>query len=176
MANLQDGFPTCLAIVLREEGGFVDDRRDPGGMTNLGVTAAAWQHWIGHMPTEAEMRALTPTIVAPFYRAEYWQPAACDQLPAALALCVFDAAVNEGVPHAAEQLQAAVNAPQDGAIGPGTLRALQQVVTAFGLAKVIGTYANGRRAFYRSRKAFPVFGHGWLARVDRIETAALKLL
>jgi lysozyme family protein len=34
-------------LMLQSEGGFVNHPSDPGGMTNLGVTKATWENWIG---------------------------------------------------------------------------------------------------------------------------------
>ena len=57
-------FDKCLALVLKSEGGFVNHPQDPGGMTNLGVTAKVWEEWVGHPVDEKQMRALTPEMVA----------------------------------------------------------------------------------------------------------------
>lgn len=175
---MSDPYQQALAFILRPdvEGGFTNTLGDPGGMTNLGVTAKAWARYVGHWPTEAEMRALTPAVVAPFYKANYWTPAHCDQLPAALALCAFDAAVNEGVGHAISQLQHAVNAVADGAFGPATAKALQQRITTDGIAKVVKSYIDCRRAYYKSLAGFAKFGNGWLNRCDAVETAALRMI
>ena len=34
-------------MLLHHEGGFVNHPKDPGGMTNLGVTKAVYDKWIG---------------------------------------------------------------------------------------------------------------------------------
>jgi lysozyme family protein len=38
-------FDTCLPIILKSEGGFVDDPDDPGGATNLGITLEILSGW-----------------------------------------------------------------------------------------------------------------------------------
>lgn len=171
-----DAFGAALAALLVQEGGFVNDPRDPGGITNLGVTKAAWEAYQHHPVSEADMRALTRAVVAPFYRVNYWMPIAGDALPAGLSLCAFDFAVNGGVARAARYVQQLVGSVQDGHIGPGTLAALQQWVTAHSLAEAVRQYMNLRRTFYRGNPKFDVFGRGWLNRCDAIETAALKQL
>lgn len=168
-------FDTALAAVLAEEGGFVNDARDPGGMTCCGVTKATWERWCGHTASEADMRALTPAKVSPLYRAQYWNALHCDSLPGALALCVFDFGVNAGVSRAGRMLQQLVSATQDGVIGPKTLTAVKQCVAELGVPELVRRYQNMRRGYYRNLSTFAHFGKGWLARCDRIETAALKM-
>ena len=44
---MNTNFDRCLALLLKHEGGFVNHPSDPGGMTNLGVTARVWEEWVG---------------------------------------------------------------------------------------------------------------------------------
>jgi lysozyme family protein len=121
---MKDNFDQCLAAVLHHEGGFVNHPKDPGGMTNLGVTKRVWEEWVGHDVDEQAMRALTPEIVGPMYKVKYWDKIKGDDLPDGVDYIVFDAAVNSGPGRAAKWLQAAVGASVDGAIGAGTLKAV----------------------------------------------------
>jgi lysozyme family protein len=166
-------FTDALTIVLREEGGFVDDARDPGGATNLGVTARTWHSWSGHPATDGIMKALTPAKVAPLYKGWFWDKIAGENLPIGLALAVFDFAVNAGPGTAIRMLQAIVGAPGDGQPGPTTFAAVQTYASKIGLAKLIARFNDARRDHYRALPTFSVFGAGWLARVDRIEKEAL---
>jgi len=166
-------FTDALGLVLREEGGFVDDSRDPGGATNLGVTARTWHSWSGQPATNDIMKALTPAKVSPLYKGWFWDKIAGDGLPIALALAVFDFAVNAGPGTATRMLQGIVGAPVDGRPGPTTLAAVQTYASRIGLAKLIGRFCDARRDHYRALPTFSVFGKGWLARVDRIEREAL---
>jgi lysozyme family protein len=168
-------FDACLKEVLRHEGGFVDHPRDPGGMTNLGVTYRTWADWTGKAPTEAEMRKLTPAKVAPLYRKRYWDKCRCDDLPPALALCVFDMAVNSGTARAAKYLQKLAGASVDGQIGPATIAATKAYVAKHGVAEAVRAFLNLRRQFYRQLNTFDTFGRGWLNRVSAVETAALRM-
>lgn len=168
------GFSDALAIVLREEGGYVDDARDPGGATNLGVTARTWASWSGKPATEAVMRSLTTAKVSPLYKAWFWDKADGDAMPAALAVAVFDFAVNAGPGASVRMLQGIVGAPVDGQCGKTTARAIEIYASKIGLAKLIDRFCSARRDFYIGRTEFSLFGKGWLARVDRIEKVALS--
>ncbi len=119
---MKKNFDKCLAMLLKHEGGFVDHPKDPGGMTNLGVTKAVYDKWIGRESTEEEMRGLTQDDVAPIYKKNYWDKCRCDDLPSGADWSVFDWAVNSGTGRAAKAIQKIVGAKQDGAIGPKTLQ------------------------------------------------------
>jgi lysozyme family protein len=175
-APTADAFAAALTEILRHEGGYADHPKDPGGRTMLGVTQRVWEDWTGKPANEAEMRSLTREKVAPLYRKNYWDAVHGDELPGALALCVFDFAVNAGPSRAARYLQKAVGAAQDGQIGPATLAAVDAYVTNNGVAAAVREFQQARRAYYRHLGTFPTFGKGWLRRVDEVETAALRLI
>lgn len=174
---MTDAFGTALAFILRSdiEGGFSNDSRDPGGATCLGVTKAVWEEFTGKPATIEDIRALTPAKVSPLYAARYWNPLHCSDLPPALALVVFDFGVNGGVSRAAKYLQSLVGASQDGVVGPATLAKVQGFIASHGVSDAVRQYQQLRRTYYRSLKNYGVFGKGWMARVDKGETEALKL-
>ena len=41
-------FDECLQIILHHEGRYVNHPKDPGGMTNLGVTKRVYEDWVGY--------------------------------------------------------------------------------------------------------------------------------
>jgi len=168
----EKNFENCLKMLLKHEGGFVNHPKDPGGMTNLGVTKAVYDAHIGRESTEKEMRALTPEDVAPIYKAKYWDKVRGDDLPSGLDWAVFDWAVNSGPGRAAKALQKAVGVTQDGAIGPMTLRA----VANHEPAELIDQIYHIRQHFYESLKTFDTFGKGWTRRNKETREAALEMV
>jgi lysozyme family protein len=169
-------FDICLSCVLRAEGGFVNNPKDPGGMTNLGVTKRTWESWTGKRATEEEMRALTPELASPLYRASYWTPLHCDELPLPLALCVFDFGVNAGVKRAGRFLQAMVGAKADGILGPASMAAVSAWLGCHTVTDAVHRYQEARRSYYRQLPTFADFGRGWLRRVDDVQAQALRLI
>jgi lysozyme family protein len=164
--------PASLALVLQSEGNFVNHKNDPGGMTNLGVTRNVWKEWVKHEVDEAEMRSLTPELVAPLYKANYWDACKCDDLPRGVDYAVFDAAVNMGPGRAAKLLQAALGVTADGAIGRATIAA----ATAADPAELLEAFSLGKEAFYQSLPTFATFGKGWLNRVAHVQDAAEQMM
>ena len=169
---METNFETCFQHTLKEEGGFVNHPKDPGGITNLGVTRAAWEAYIKLPATEQDMRDLTPDMVRPFYRARYWDVCKCDDLPSGVDLVVFDVAVNAGPGRASRFLQEIVGVAVDGIIGPRTLAATAN----FGAAALINRISDRRERHYRALTTFPTFGRGWIARTERTRSDALKMV
>ena len=165
-------FPASLALVLKSEGGFVNHPSDPGGMTNLGVTKKVWEAWVKHPVDEAEMRSLTPELVGPLYKANYWDAVKADDLPRGVDYAVFDSAVNMGSGRAAKLLQAALGVTADGSIGRATIAA----ATAADPTELLEAFSLGKEAFYQSLPTFATFGKGWLNRVAHVQDAAEGML
>ena len=161
-------WPTSLALMLKSEGHFVNHPSDPGGMTNLGVTKKAWEAWVKHPVDEAEMRSLTPEIVAPFYKAQYWNPCKCDELPLGVDYAVFDFAVNAGVGRASKTLQTALGTAADGIVGKNTM----SLANGCDPDEFLEKFSRLKEQFYRSLQTFDVFGKGWMRRVSEVHHAA----
>jgi len=174
-----ENFNKALELVLKEEGGFTTDVRDNGnklpdgraGSTNLGVTQANWEAFVGHPVTWNDMRALTPTIVTPFYKRKYWDMVHGDELPNGVDYMAFDFAVNAGVGRAIKLLQQAVGVSQDGAIGPMTLSAIRAIPAK----QLVDRYSDAKEAWYKSLNN-ATYQKGWLNRVARVETIATNMV
>lgn len=164
-------FEAALAIVLAEEGGYVDHPADPGGATKMGVTQATLSAWRGYGVSKAEVKSLTRTEAAAIYRARYWDAVRGDELPAGLDLALFDCAVNSGPSRSVKLFQRALGLPEDGVIGPATLAAAQ----AGHPAMLIPAILSERRQFLARLRGWSVFGRGWTRRLDRIEAEAMRL-
>ena len=168
---MNTNFDACLAHLLKHEGGFVNHKDDPGGVTNLGVTQAVWEDWIDRTVSEENMKALTPAKVAPLYREMYWDRVKGDKLPSGVDYLVFDAAVNSGASRAAKWLQTTVAAVPDGVIGEQTLRQ----VALTNPQMLIDKYSDNRLAFLKRLATWPTFGEGWETRVEEVRATALKM-
>lgn len=93
MAN----FDLALPIILREEGGAVNNPMDPGGPTAFGitnVTAAAWLR--SHGKPVRPAKTLSPDEVKTIYKEVFWDPFHLDEpgISQAWGLVVFDSTVN----------------------------------------------------------------------------------
>mgnify|MGYP000022746492 CR=1 FL=1 len=173
----KDNYDKALEVILHHEGGYVNHPKDPGGMTNLGVTKRVYEEWVGNEVDEETMRSLTPEMVGPIYKKNYWDKVKGDDLPAGLDLCVFDFGVNAGPGRAAKYLQKMIGTTVDGGIGPNTLRALGNYVEEIGdVAEVIREYQRSRQSYYEQLSTFSTFGRGWTRRVDETTETAIKMV
>jgi lysozyme family protein len=165
-------FDMFLPILLRFEGGYVDDPTDPGGETNKGITMWTFQHCshelLGIDPTSGNLRALTDAQAGLIYKALYWNKIQGDSFASQdLANIVCDFMVNAGT-HATKLLQQVMNnmgaaLVEDGTIGPAALQAL----AGFDQVQVYRQYKQGRISYYQALgQKYPQFVRGWLNRVN----------
>ena len=162
----------AFKLMLKSEGGYVNNPADPGGMTNLGVTKTTWENWVGRESDEAEMRGLTPEKVEPLYKKKYWDAVRGDELPAGLDYLMFDFAVNAGAGRAIKTLQTAIGVTPDGGFGPMTMAAVQAVDPV----ELIERFSQAKEDFYRSLTTFSTFGKGWLNRVADVKQKATSMV
>lgn len=167
-------FSKSLELLLVHEGGFVDHKKDPGGMTNLGVTKQTWQEWVGHDVSEKDMRRLTPLMVGSLYKRKYWDACRADDLISGFDYCVFDFAVNSGPGRSIKILQSCVGATPDGGFGSITLALVKKAESD--PKALIESYCAKRLEFLQSLKTFEVFGKGWSRRVAEVKEESLKML
>jgi lysozyme family protein len=165
-------FDRALALVLKNEGGFVNDRRDPGGATNLGITRATLARARGRAVAADDVKRLGRGEAAAIYRRSYWDPVRGDDLPAGLDLAVFDLAVNSGPARAARALQRVLGCTEDGLVGAATLAAAAHC----DVGQTLSALSRERLAFLRRLPTWPVFGRGWARRVSVVEKAALACI
>lgn len=169
---MNTNWPKCFALVLKNEGGYVDNPSDPGGATNLGCTKATWEAWVGHPVTKDDIKALMPNDVMPLYKAKYWDTINGDNLPEGVDYAVFDFAINSGPSRAAKTLQSVLNTNPDGQIGPTTLRALETA----NAREVATAVCEARLAFLQSLSTYGTFGKGWSRRVSEVEQTAFNMV
>jgi hypothetical protein len=169
---MNSNWQKSFEMMLKSEGGYVNNPADPGGMTNLGVTKATWENWVGRASDENEMRNLTPEKVAPLYKNKFWDMCRCDDLPSGVDYLVFDFAVNAGPGRSAKILQTAVGATPDGGIGPMTLAA----VAKYDANELVEKFSQAKEDFYRNLPTFGTFGKGWLNRVADVKLKASSMV
>ena len=152
-------FHRCISLILGEEGGIEKHRKDPGGLTNYGISQRSY-------PT-LNIAALTLDDAKAIYRRDYWNPIRGDELPSGLDLTLFDSAINQGPVTAIQLLQHALQIKADGRLGPITLAASIQA-----MPDLLDAFDAERALRYEFNRNEEVFGRGWYRRLLRINRRA----
>lgn len=168
-------FSLFLPVVLRNEGGWVDNPADPGGATNKGITIATLRAYgpklLNIDPTISALKKLTDEQAGKIYKLEYWDPIFGDEIqfqPLANIICDFR--VNAGY-HANELLLKVLNNLGSNHSPGGKLtRQVMESLNYHESAEVYMEYKAGRIAYYRNlAQDHPVlrrFLRGWINRVN----------
>lgn len=166
------GFAGALAAVLHHEGGYSNNPKDPGGSTFKGITQRTLDDYrVGHPGFPARVIDLADEHIAAIYRDRYWNAIDGDELPQAVALIAFDAAVNQGVARAIRFLQEAARVAVDGVLGPATHRALWQAPER----TLVKEFAARRmHAYMKLDSLDDTFGLGWSRRLVDVLDRALR--
>ena len=162
-------FHSALLFILKWEGGFVDDRDDPGGRTNKGITQKTYNRWRKkHSLEQADVLYIEDKEVDAIYSEDYWLPPRCPELARNLDLIQFDTAVNMGVRRAIMILQEGIGCTPDGQFGPITSEAVNNCE----LYPTMKVYCSIREGFYRRlverRPKLGKFLKGWLNRLNAL--------
>jgi len=148
---------TCLDFTISKEGGITTDS---GGLTKRGISQKAYPH--------LDIANLTDTEIEKIYETDYYNKVGATQLHPALAVLVFDTAVNCGVARTVKWLQIIINMmtgaglATDGIMGIKTLQAIEKADP-----KSMALLVFHQRLFhyYSLRKSQPEAFGGWVGRV-----------
>ena len=138
---------------------------DQGGLTRYGISQRAY-------PGE-DIANLSRTRAEALYFRDYWAPIQGDALPGALALVVFDGAVNHGPVRALQLLQQCLGVTADGIMGPETLHEARRAP----VSELVPRYLVARlQAYAGLARAWPELHgaslYGWQCRVLRLALEA----
>lgn len=121
MAN----FDQAISVVLRHEGGFVNNPDDPGLITNYGISQVQLSKWRNQPVTPADMIDLTIDQAKALYKTHYWDLLRLDSLKSdLLATLILDMAVLRGPGRVVQDLQSILGIHMDSIMGPVTIETL----------------------------------------------------
>lgn len=151
--------------ILSIEGGYTNDRNDPGNWTggHVGVGKLLGTKFgiaANTYPT-LDIKNLTRDGAIAIYYRDFWSKVMADELPPAFSFQLLDSAVNHGIRNAARMLQRAVGVADDGKIGPFTRAAIVKIDNA----DLVLNFMAERIAFYTGLSTFDRYGRGWMNRM-----------
>lgn len=151
---MQSNYNYSLQQVLKSEGGYTNDPKDPGGPTNYGITIADYRMYVNKNGTANDVKNMHLADAQSIYRSKYWNKVNGDKLPSGVDYCVFDYGVNSGVSRANKiYAQLKTNDP----------------------VKTINAICDERLRFLQSLRTWSHFGKGWGSRVASVRQNSLKL-
>lgn len=163
-------------IILKHEGGFVNDPSDRGGATNLGITQQTLTEWRGVPVSVDDVKNLTEGEARNIYETNYLKKPKIDWLPFPHPqVFVFDMAVNHGPGRAIKILQKTINRAGfgtisvDGGMGPMTKARSETAQREMG-PYFQNALVEERKAFYERIMANDPsqerFRNGWMNRAN----------
>jgi lysozyme family protein len=168
-------FPRSLEKIFGHEGGYSNDRADPGNWTGgrvgsgkllgtkFGIAANSYP--------KLDIKNLTLAEAATIYRKDYATKVRFDDLPSGLDHAMLDFAINSGPRRANEFLQRCLGVPDDGILGPITMAEVGNSDTV----ELIKGLCASRLALLKRLRTWPRYKNGWTRRVKEVEAFALEL-
>jgi lysozyme family protein len=158
--------------ILVSEGGYTNDREDPGGCTNWGITIFDTRLYVKKSATCTDVKKLTRAQAVTIYDQKYWNALSGDALPSGLDYTLVDYGLNSGIARAGHVLRQILGLPtSDWHVTPEVLAAVKgRADTA-----LIRAVNAERSAFLHRLKTCPTFCGGWDKRVRSVNAISLNL-
>jgi len=169
-------FARALHVVLNFEGGYSNNKADPGGATMRGITQRTYD-WYRHLKRLApsSVKTITDAEVSDIYRMMYWDVMHCDEFSYPVALLLFDSCVQWGAHDAVQKILLPVLGLKDGCQMSDVWQAIRSRLDVRLLANEICDRRVALR--YQQVKNHPstkVFLQGWLSRDSQVRSQALQ--
>jgi lysozyme family protein len=141
--------------LLENEGGYVNNPKDPGGETKYGISKRSYP--------DLDIKNLTVEHAIGIYFNEYLDHIPYAQMHPAVAWQLLDFGVNSGMRTAVKALQRFLGVKADGLIGPRTLSAMSELDVSL---VVIGVLSE-RIKLLMSLSTWDTFKNGWSNRITK---------
>lgn len=163
---MKSNFERAMEQTLGFEMGEANHPKDRGGHTYRGITQALYDRWRKRkgFPLRTVTEVTDDEIVA-IAREEFWDPCRCGELPAHLAIAVFDMAFHSSPRDASIALQQALGVIVDGQVGMKTIAASRAAGPDIVLAFLKARAREMRDIWLRDPEQLRSFGAGWMNRL-----------
>ena len=151
-------FDQAVNVILKHEGGLVNNPNDPGQETNFGISKRSYP--------EVDIYNLTKEQAKEIYERDYWKPLRLYMIDNAnVCLELFDFSVNAGLSRAVKMAQKLAGTKEDGILGGITANAINEFdgdfVRALKHARIIYY-----EAIVKNKPELKMFLNGWIHRVN----------
>lgn len=164
-------FEPAIAYVLENEGGYVNNSKDPGGATNFGITQKSW--------LDVNIQTITKQDAIGWYLAHYWNTARWGAIEnQQVCTKLLDTAVNCGTRTAiilAQHVLNFRNGDVDGDLGPKTIGAINRDDAAAFLQDFVSAIMLRYKLLEQHNSALIVFDKGWMNRAKKLPPVQVVL-
>ena len=184
-------FDNVMKHVFKSEGGYSNNKYDPGGSTNRGITQRTFDYYCKlHNMKPYSVKNMTKDVAKQVYKELFWDKVKGDYLPWGIGYACFDFAVHSSPKRSSRYLQTLISKKKkiviDGAIGPNTLAALTEVLigTTEDVVNFANEYNEMRYKFLKKTKVYNqkdedgdyVFRRGLDERMNDVKEATEKMI
>lgn len=182
-------FEKCIPVILKHEGGWVNNKNDPGGATNYGISlrfladhpeSGDFDH-DGDVDAE-DIKNMSVEDAKKIYKECWWDKFKYENIKdLTTATKIFDFSVNMGAKRAHILLQTALNKTLglkltvDGSLGNASFAVINAVIDGMGEQELLEAYSIEAFGFYTGLIAanakLAVFADGWKNRAFAIVKA-----
>ena len=149
-------FNSLWNFVQKHEGGYSNDKRDPGGETNFGIAR--------NFNPGVDVKNITRDDAMRIFRDKYYTPTGIERMNPGLGFYLGDAAFNQGPGGMREIMKEAI-----GTTDIDAMNAMDQRKTLEALHKA-------RMNRYKANKNWGIYGRGWTRRADEALAQALSFI
>lgn len=161
---------SIIDVILKNEGGYVNNPNDHGGPTNFGVIQSEYSIYLGRPATIDDVKKMPIAHARDIFKTKYYFKPKINLLPEAIQPVVTDACVLYGPKRAIIFLQKVINTGDDGSLGPATALAAETFVKSVGPNILINAYCDERirfcEAIVRNNPTQSIFLKGWKNRAN----------
>lgn len=153
--------------IIEREGGFVNNPNDHGYATKFGITQETLTVFRGGPVSVEDVKQLSVAEARQIYKQKFIVNAGFGKIADdRLRAFVIDSAVNHGIVMAVKLLQRALHVPDDGILGPQTIKAVAEASTPKLHLQMIGQRAMFYGRIIKKDPSQSVFAEGWMARLN----------
>ncbi len=166
----------AIDLVIRLEGGWVDNPRDPQGASKYGISLAQLSAYTGQPASQKDLFNLSVDTARDIYRKSYLTGATSAIASVQVKAAFLSLAVSLGPRHAVMFFQQAISAidkrpsQEDGYLGAETISRINSIDPDL----VIETVNCKAAKYYQSLPSFKLFGQGWIRRLRLFSPVTLK--
>jgi lysozyme family protein len=145
-----------ISKTLGYEGGWTNNKHDPGHATNWGITIADARLYWKHDASPYDVRNMPRSVAVAIYRFKYWGAMGCDDRPTGPDFVDFDFGVNSGVSRALK---------------------LREKLDAQKLSPInyVKAQTRARMSFLQNLRTWQFFGKGWGRRVADVQATGVRM-